>query len=705
MRNQKGRTKAMNTGKEDSELDLNGIKDSIDLKGIIAEDKKRKRGKQKIKVRIPFKEYIELLEKDPKIAQNTHARGLEIVHSYGVEKIPEKERWLGAELRYLLFANELYGIDKTIAAVVDYLEAGANDASSGKHVLLILGPPGTGKSTIVRIFMEAFENYTARPVFVIQGCPKYEEPLHLFPRNMKEEREKIREKLGVRFTGDLCPVCSDRVKKLRDKDNEVDCWEMPVETFTFSRNSVPPRGLTSFEPSDEKSSDITTLTGRENIGVTQNPGRGYIDPYAYEIIGKIPKAERGICECREILSNDPEILRIFFSVAEERQLEVQGAPFPHLSVDTIVIGHTNLSVFKKFEGNKDNEGLHQRFHIVYCPYPLRIKDELKTYKKLIDRDSRFKELNECHIAPGSLELAATFAILTRLTESQKEIGLLTKAKLYNGDAILTELDDDFDEIYSIRELVEEGQKSSDVLKREGMFGITPRDVLTALNSAIVEHSRKGKCLTPLLTIQALRDVFEHRMGYLPEEIARFKTLLVSGEGESVITEYHQFVMTTVNKAYLKAYDDLARELFNRYMREIELYRSTKRKFVKTRSENVPLDPLTNKPKDADLKLMRSIEQHIPLTEDEAEQARGEYLEAAKDPTFSYDTYRPIARAVEKKLLSDSRENLSVVLSTDKPHGSETTKRAKDIFDTLHERGFCPVCAKETVNKAREFLSE
>ncbi|PIP73912.1 MAG: hypothetical protein COW88_00390 [Candidatus Lloydbacteria bacterium CG22_combo_CG10-13_8_21_14_all_47_15] len=684
----------MNERKENSKLDVNGI---------IDKDIQQKKDKKRTKIEIPFKEYLKLVEQDPKIAQNAHARALEIILSAGVETIPEHEQCYGIDRRYSLFTNELYGIDKTISDFVDYLEAGAHRASSGKHVVLFLGPPGTGKSTIVRILMNAFEHYQVRPVFMIKGCPKFEEPLHLLPRNMREE---IAKKLGIRIEGDLCPVCRDRlIKNYADgEEGTIRWWDVPVETLTFSKQGV--RGLTSFEPSDEKSSDITTLTGRINIGVTSDPDRGYTDPYAYEITGKIPKGERGIFEPREICKNPSDILGIFFSVAEEREFEIQGSSFPHLSTDTIIISHTNLSKFKKFEGDKDNEGLHQRFHIISCPYPLRVKDELKTYQKLIERDSDFVSLKKCHIAPGSLELAATFAILTRLVESQKGIDLLTKAKLYNGEMLLADVEEDTDEVHSIRELMDEGQVHSDTTKKEGMFGVTPRDVLTALNSAIVEQSRKTRCLTPLNTIHALRNVFEHRMGYSPEELARFKTLLDAEEGESVVTEFRQYVMTMVNQAFLEAYDDLARQLFNDYIREIELYRSTKRQFVKTRLQDVPTDPLTGKPKEANMKLMRSIEQHIPLTEEQAERARGEYLErAGKDPSFSYEKYRPLARAVERKLLSDSRETLSIVLSTDKPHGSEETKRVDNIFKALKDKGFCPVCSKEIVNKAREFLNE
>lgn len=676
----------------------------IDMNSIIKDDSDKKKMKSKIHFEITFRQYLEeFLQKDSKIAQNAHARLLEIIKYAGIEEIPEEKRWMGADIHYSLF-DELYGVDRSIAQYVDHVEAGANNASSGKLLALIVGPPGTGKSTAVRILVNALEHYNRRPVFVIKGCPKFEEPLHLLPRNLQKEME---EKLNVRVEGDLCSVCRHLLMtKYQDADGTIRWWDVPVETFTFSKQAR--RGVTSFEAEGEKSSDVSALTGRENISITSV--HGYDHPRAYEIGGEIPRAERGLCEGRELLSSDPDVLKIFFSVAEEKELKISGSSFPHLSVDTNVIGHTNLAVYKKFATNKEYEGLHQRFYLIFFPYPLRVKDEVKTYKKLIERNSDFIKLKECHMAPGTLELAATFAVMSRLIQSSKSkgIGLLTKAKLYNGEMVLSEIEIG-DETLDVRGLIDEGQTSSDVAKREGMFGATPRDVLAALNTVLVQESRKAagkKCLTPLSAISALRNVFEHRMGYSPEDLERFKVLLFAGEGESVMTEYRRYAVETVNRAFLKTYKDLAQELFTRYIDEAVRYRAMKRKFVKGGQLELERDNITGKLKEPDEKFLRSIEQHIPWTESEAEIGRGEILEhKANNPDFSFESYRPLARAVEKKLLSDSREMLTAVLAIDKPKGSEEKKRTDDLFDSLKKKGFCEICARETVEKVREFLRE
>jgi len=675
----------------------------LDLNGIIKDDKEDKKRKKEEKITITLREYLETyVQDDPLIAQFSPARLLEVIHTRGVEKIPDDEQWMGATRRYRLF-EDLYDVEKSIEDLVNHIDTGANRASSGKMPVILVGPPGTGKSTAVSILANALENYNTRPMFMISGCPRFEEPLHILPRNKRKEFEK---KLNVRIEGDLCPVCRNNLMtNYKDSDGVLRWWDVKVETFTFSKQNR--RGITSFEAEGEKSSDVNALSGKENITITSV--HGFEHPQAYELSGEIPKAERGLCEAREYLACDPEVLKIFFSVAEERQLKIPGSSFPHLSVDTIIIGHTNLTVFKEFAANKKYEGLQQRFYIILFPYPLRIKEEVKTYIKLIERESDFISLQKCHIAPGALKIAATFAVMTRYIESSKNIGLLTKAKLYNGEMVLGEMNNqDTDTlVHDVEELIREGQTNSDVSKREGMSGVTPRDVLAALNTALVQQSRSDeKCLSPLIAIKALREVFEHRMGYSPEELERFKMLLYAGESESAMSEYHRYVVDMVGKAYLMAYNDLARELFNRYINEVIKYRDAQRKFAKVTYMVAKRHIVTGAKDEPDERLMRSIEGHIPWTEEEAKVGRGEILELKSQiQNFSYDSYPPLKEAVGKKLLSDSRATLQIVLSTDKPKSGEEQARTKDIFNSLLEQGHCAYCAREAIEQAGEQLRE
>src|SRR5207244_2822843 len=80
-----------------------------------------------------------------------------------------------------------------------------------------------------------------------------------------------------------------------------------------------------------------------------------------------------------------------------------------------------------------------------------------------------------HIAPHTLEMAAMWAVLTRLEEPKKaNLTRLQKLKLYNGKTLPGFTED------NVRELKEEAV-------REGMIGISPRYVQDKISNALVMH--------------------------------------------------------------------------------------------------------------------------------------------------------------------------------------------------------------------------
>lgn len=715
--------------KEEQEMSLSEQDGSFDLDDLIKKDAQHKRESVAKRREITLREYLDEVRENPVLAQSSPSRLLEIVQKYGVEPVPQEEQWLGVENRYSLISNTLFGVERPVEEFVKYLRAGANRLSTGKQVLLFVGPTASGKSTLANILTKALQDYRDLPVYKIKDCPMNEEPLHIVPRYMRRSHfnaEKaasvgldspIEDELGIGdIEGDLCHYCrtsligkKGKVKGKFVEDGIFEWWKVPVETFTFSVQGG--RGIGSFEPSDEKSQDVGDLVGHENIGITANPERGRDDPESFRLDGELEKGNRGITEAREMLKKgiDERILWVFINVAEEKEIKVQGSNFPHISVDTVTIGHCNLTGYKSFASDQAHEALHDRIYVITFPYPLRVREEIKVYKKLIQEESNlFGELQSCHIAPGTLELAASFAILTRLKDSSMGVDRISKMRAYNGEKILAELQDDEKNPVDIESLLEEGQQDDDVAKREGMFGVSSRDILAALNMALVEQDGENACLTPLKAIRALRDVFEHRMGYSPEEVKEFMQLLSAEEGESVISLYKEWAVKQVGEAFLGAYSDLAEELADKYVEEVKRDRALKRKLNVGDRSNVKRDPISGKVLKPDERFMRSIEESwpIPVSKAEKDTHRGELLEyfgMYKD-LAPYD-YEPLRRAANNKILSDSRSSLILVLSTERPKDDQEKQRSRDLFDTLLEQDFCQNCARETVEKASEIINE
>ncbi len=695
-------------------------KRKLDFDDVVDKSKKVKEEKESV---ITLKEYLGLVRDNPKIAQSSPARIWEMFEKAGREKITDREKEiLQADYRYKLVADELYGVERAVEEIAEYFKAGAKRASTAKQILLLVGPPASGKSTFVRTLIRALENYNEHTLYRIKGCPMNEDPLHALPRYLRQNHwdPERAEKLGVDkpieielgippIKGELCPHCrmslfSEEFGEYYDKESGREMWwKVELDKFRFSTQTQD--GIGSFEPSDEKTQDVGDLVGHENIGITNNPKYGRNHPNAFWLDGALENGNRGITEGREFLKKgiDERLLWVFINVAEEQEIKIYGSSFPHISVDTVVIGHCNLTGYKEFTANSAHEALHDRIYSVPFPYPLRIQDEMKVYKKLIEKESEF-DFGKIHIAPEVFRLAAIFAVLTRLKDSDMGVNKMTKLEAYNGE--LADLTDKDQQPVDLRELIKEGQFSDDIEKREGMFGVSSRDVLAALNQALAKLDDDEGCLTHLNAVKSLRGVFRHRLGYEAEEIDSFMDSLTSGEGSSVMEKFEDIIMGEVSKAYLETYGDLINDLFEKYIREAEYARKLKRKYVKSSTGNYKRDTVTGEVLEPDYKFLRSVEKFMQVSEKEADIFRGEILElknARED--FGPDSYRPLRKAIEDKVLEDAKSNLHLVLSTDRAREDSEKKKGEQIYQNLiNKRGFCEVCAKEAIEKVTEILS-
>src|SRR5918993_4067703 len=79
-----------------------------------------------------------------------------------------------------LFKRELFGIDEPLARVVDYFKAAAAGSDVGRRLLLLLGPPSGGKSTMAILLKRGLEEYSHTDegaMYGLQGSPLRENPL------------------------------------------------------------------------------------------------------------------------------------------------------------------------------------------------------------------------------------------------------------------------------------------------------------------------------------------------------------------------------------------------------------------------------------------------------------------------------------------------------------------------------------------------
>lgn len=657
---------------------------------LIARDVEKKKEK-KDRLEMTFEEYLERVEQNPDIAQFSKARIFSMVLGRGVHEMSEADiDFYGTANEWPFFSEHLKGVNGAIASIMEYFKAGSENLALGKKILLLVGPPSSGKSTIVEILKRGLESYNKLPIFRIKGCTLNEEPLHLIPDNMREEYQK---RLGIKIKGDLCPRCKALLKEYIKEHGEVGYYKIPVEQFHISSRNKD--GIGRFEPADEKSQDISDITAQPNPAVMFNSASLFDHPEAYLFTGAIPRGNRGIVEAVEFLKKgiDEKILYAFISLNEEGIMAIPGSSLKPIDIDTSVIGHCNLVGYKHYASNTGNEGVHSRIHVVKVPYALRIKEEVSIYKKMIGESTA-----NAHIAPGTLELVALFAVATRLNEDQSLGDVIDKARFVDGRAVDSVNDKNID----IRAVLKRGQQNDDWVKRDGMFGISYRDVMSALSLALV--SDEGcKCLTPKKAMAFLLANFENMVGTTPDTLKQWRELL----NNNITEAYKENVIETINTAFLASYGPLALKKALKYFEDVEKHCMRKIKMASTRRNDASSEP--------DYKAMEKIENLMGYTSKETrEVARSEflmlYLQLLRmhNNKFELEELPALRNAVNKVLLGEMAVNMVAILKlSDEVAGKEadeTRQRRKDLLSGLEALGYCKHCAKEILEEASKYIN-
>jgi serine protein kinase len=576
----------------------------------------------------------------------------------------------GSRLRCQLFEDELYGIDDTLERVIDYFKAASAGSEVGRRLLLLLGPPSGGKSTLVILLKRGLEEYShtdAGALYAIQGCPVHESPLHLVPHTL---RPQLRETHGVEISGELCPHCASRLAT----DHGGDFMQMPVQRIFISEAGR--LGVGTYAPHDPTTADIADLVGSVDLSkVSEYGDEG--DPRAWSWSGAVFAASRGMLEMIEILKVKREFLYLLLTLTQEKNVKVSRFPLIHL--DETIIAHTNLAEFRKFLQEPENEALLDRMVIIQVPYTLSYKEEARIYKKLTSSTQAFREV---HLDPHALHVAAVFSILTRLQEGDEhEAENVKKLRLYAGEDV-------------------EGVAQSEVAKlhakspEEGLAGVSPRFVINALSNAIIQS--EAKSLTTMDVLLALKDSIESDIRMDGKKKRKWIDYLVLVRKDF----YNRWVKEDVHKALFVSFEQEAQQLLDKYLDEVEA----------TLDNRTLRDPITSEERKPDERFLRSVEEKIRVSESGKLSFRQEVVRKAmgafkRGDKFTLDSHAPLHDAVEQYLFEQRRDVLRLVSSTTRPD-DETRQKISVVEKRLvDEYGYDAHSAREALNYVTTLLAQ
>jgi serine protein kinase len=603
-------------------------------------------------------EFLQGCRKDPLRYASAHERLLTAIGDPTTIDTAKDQRlgriFMNRTIRVYPAFAEFYGMEETIERIVSFLRHAAQGLEERKQILYLLGPVGGGKSSLaerVKALMEA------APIYVLKAgdqlSPVFESPLGLFdPETLGAE---IEETYGVprrRLTGLMSPWA---VKRLDEFGGDI--TKFHVAKIMPSR--LRQTGIAKTEPGDENNQDVSSLVGKVDIRKLELHAQN--DPDAYSYSGGLNRANQGVLEFVEMFKAPIKMLHPLLTATQEGNYtgteNIGAIPF-----QGIVMAHSNEAEWHTFRNNKNNEAFIDRIFVIKVPYCLRITEEQKIYDKLL----RSSELAEAPCAPGTLDMLARFAILSRLKPHENS-NLYAKMRVYDGESLK--------EVDPKARTLQEYKDAAGV--DEGMDGISTRFAFKTI-AATFNHDTTEVAADPVHLMYVLEQAIKREQ--FPNETESQYLEFIKAE---LAPRYAEFIGHEIQKAYLESYHDYGQNLFDRYVDYADAW----------------IEDQDFKDPDTGQLLNRELlNQELSKIEKAAGIAnpkdfRNEVVKftlrarAGRDGRNpSWTSYEKIREVIERRMFSQV-EDLLPVISFGSKKDNETEKKHEEFVSRMTERGY------------------
>ncbi len=688
------------------------INSSVDLEGF-----------SKLNEVIDFSEYLNRIIENPKLIRSSVQRIYDMVMSGGRETILIDGDTL---YRYNFFTNPenpddaISGIEKSLHQLMQKIEGAANASGPDKRIILLVGPVGSAKTTIVRVLKDGLEAYTRKnegalygiqwdlkgedgsPVLnnlpEVKDCDVHDDPFKLIQNdsgnrvrdsvvidlnNKLQAEYKLQNKLvpyRLSAKGDVCPSCRDVFDKLvKHYNGNVQKALNHAKAKRVVLDEDTRVGLTTYEPRDEKSHDVEQLTGTVSMTGLMRSGSDS-DPQSFNFDGELCMSNRGLAHFDEIFKLPKEMLYVLLTAAQDRKYK--ATKFAQIAFDGFLIGTTNIPDWDKVKNDKHSEAIRNRVIDIPVPYNGRINDEMRIYNKSFVQSTQSRNI---HISPHAIWIASLWAIMTRLADPKAGITMLQKALLYNGEQLK-----DFTP-YKIQQMKKDVPEEAMELLR----GVSPRSIENGLSSAQshpdVGHEEQGSgCISPYLVLDCLEaELSTGTANLTPKEKTAFRAFLKEAE-----IELDNLLKKDVHRAIAGGEEDM-QNLFNAYKRNILAWR---------KNEKVE-NPVTGRMVEPDEVLMKAIEDKLDISDSSRDTYRRWFIEqfalASEGKPFTYKTDSRLRKALEDVLV-DRHSDITISLP-DINKETASTKEQKQL-EIIKSRliamfNYCSHCADIALTQA------
>ncbi|MBE1286935.1 MAG: PrkA family serine protein kinase [Alteromonadaceae bacterium] len=603
---------------------------------------------------LTIQEYLALCKEDPSTYANAAERLLKAIgepEMVDTSQDPTLSRIFSNRViaRYPAF-SEFYGMEEAIEQIVSYLKHAAQGLEEKKQVLYLLGPVGGGKSSLAERLKELMQKC---PIYAIKGSPVNDHPFALFDPN--EDGKILQEEYGIpgRYLKTIMSPWAR--KRLHEYNGDITQFKV-VRVYPSILDQV---GIAKTEPGDENNQDISALVGKVDIRRLEEYAQN--DPDAYSYSGSLCKSNQGLMEFVEMFKAPIKVLHPLLTATQEGNYNPTEG-FSALPFDGLILAHSNESEWQTFRNNKNNEAFLDRVYIVKVPYCLRVSEEIKIYKKLLESS----ELIGAPCAPDTLDILAQFSVLSRLVPPENS-SIYSKMRVYDGES----LKDTDPKAKSYQEYRDYAGVD------EGMNGLSTRFAFKIL-SRVFNFDHSEVAANPVHLFYVLERQIEREQ--FPGDIAeRYKEFLKG----YLIPKYVEFIGKEIQTAYLESYSEYGQNLFDRYVtyadfwiqdqeyRDPETGQLFDREALNAELEKTEKPAGISNPKDFRNEIVNFV-------------LRARANHEGKNPNWT--SYEKLRTVIEKKMFSNT-EDLLPVISFNTKGSADDKKKHDDFVARMEEKGY------------------
>ncbi len=603
---------------------------------------------------LTLQEYLDLCKKDPLAYASPAERMLNAIGEpelLDTHHDPKLSRlFLNKVIKIYPAFREFYGMEEVIEQIVSFFKHAAQGLEEKKQILYLLGPVGGGKSSLAEKLKSLMEK---TPFYAIKGSPVFESPLGLF--NVNEDGDILENDYGIpkRYLNTIMSPWA--TKRLHEFNGDI----RQFKVIKIRPSILKQIAVTKTEPGDENNQDISSLVGKVDIRKLEKYSQD--DPDAYSYSGGLCRANQGLLEFVEMFKAPIKVLHPLLTATQEGNYKgTEG--FPAIPFQGIILAHSNESEWQAFKNNKNNEAFLDRIYIVKVPYCLRVSEEIKIYKKLLENSS----LYDAPCAPGTLKMMAQFAVLSRLKEPENS-SIFSKMRIYNGE----NLKDTDPHAKSFQEYRDYAGVD------EGMTGLSTRFAFKIL-SRVFNFDNTEVAANPVHLLYVLEQQIEREQ--FPAETEEKYLSYLKGY---LTQRYIDFIGKEIQTAYLQSYSEYGQNIFDRYVtyadywiqdtnyRDPDTGEMFDRSALNEELEKIEKPAGISNPKDFRNEIVNFV-------------LRARAKHEGKNPAWT--SYEKLRVVIEKKMFSTT-EDLLPVISFNAKASPDDQKKHEEFIDRMVEKGY------------------